>query len=112
MTEQSFSNLTPQELERLALFVEEAGEALQAVGKIFRHGYNSCHPDHPNSPNNRGSLEREVADLTVAIDLLLLAGDLDSRRVHELMVSKSLRVPRFLHHQSEPLLKKLRDYYE
>jgi hypothetical protein len=34
-----FNSLTPAELERLSLLLEELGEAQQAIGKILRHGY-------------------------------------------------------------------------
>lgn len=106
-----YTFVTQAELERLALFTEEIGESLHMIGKIERHGYDSRNPDSPSFGDNRALLEREVADLLVAIDLLTQAGDIDAQRVHDLMVSKSLRVPRFLHHQPDELLKKLRDYY-
>ena len=42
---QSFSNgLNDAEAERLAILLEEFGEAQQAVGKILRHGYESYDP--------------------------------------------------------------------
>ena len=42
-----FNQLTPAEAERLALLLEELGEAQQAIGKILRHGYASTHPANP-----------------------------------------------------------------
>jgi hypothetical protein len=37
----NFNGLAPAETERLALLLEELGEAQQAIGKILRHGYES-----------------------------------------------------------------------
>ena len=42
--------LTLSRLERLALLLEELGEAQQVIGKILRHGYDSRHPDGGPSP--------------------------------------------------------------
>jgi hypothetical protein len=33
------------ERERLAMLAEEAGEIVQIIGKILRHGYESYHPE-------------------------------------------------------------------
>ena len=56
-----FSNeLTPAESERLALLSEEMGEAIQAIGKILRHGYESTGPK--TIVRNRTSLEKELGD--------------------------------------------------
>lgn len=38
------NNLTAAEQERLAILAEEMGEALQIIGKIIRHGYESYNP--------------------------------------------------------------------
>jgi hypothetical protein len=46
-----FNRLTPAEAERLALLLEELGEAQQIIGKILRHGYESYHPDDPETTN-------------------------------------------------------------
>ena len=35
----AFNKLSAAEAERLALLLEELGEAQQAIGKILRHGY-------------------------------------------------------------------------
>ena len=49
-----FNELTPAEAGAiLRLLAEEMGEALQVVGKILRHGYESYHPSHPEGPSNR-----------------------------------------------------------
>ena len=55
------NDLTPAEVERLALLAEEAAEVIQVVGKIIRHGYESTHPN--GGKNNRELLEHELSDL-------------------------------------------------
>lgn len=37
--DEPFNDLSNAELERLALLLEELGEAQQVIGKILRHGY-------------------------------------------------------------------------
>lgn len=54
---QPFNRLTPAEAERLALLAEECGEAIQAIGKILRHGYESNHPEFTET--NRTQLPDE-----------------------------------------------------
>ena len=60
------------QIERLALLVEELGETQQAIGKILRHGYNSCHPK--TRVPNKISLERELGDVAFAVDMLIKSG--------------------------------------
>ncbi|MDJ0712582.1 MAG: hypothetical protein QNJ14_19525 [Woeseiaceae bacterium] len=49
-----FSNyLDDHEAERLAILAEEAGELIQTIGKILRHGYDSYNPDCPSDGDNR-----------------------------------------------------------
>ena len=62
MTDQ-FNGLTNAQSERLAMLAEEAGEIVQAVGKILRHGYTSKHPAYLDGLNNRQMLEEELRDL-------------------------------------------------
>lgn len=92
-----FNNLDPAEAERLALLLEELGEAQQAIGKILRHGYESCHPD--GGPTNRETLERELGDVRAAEAMLLEAGDLNSAQVQLCSRQKQEKVKRYLHHQ-------------
>lgn len=73
----SFNRLTSAEAERLAILAEECGEVVQAIGKILRHGYASCHPDQNNSDrDNRADLEKECGDVRCAISALCDAGDI------------------------------------
>lgn len=96
-TDLHFNELTPAEHERLALLLEEMGEAQQAIGKILRHGYSSEHPD--GGPNNREILEKEMGDVLSALDMMLKAQDLDSRIVNQHKRKKCKTVIEYLHHQ-------------
>ena len=64
----SFNNLSSGQAERLAMLSEEAGEIVQAVGKILRHGYESRHPK--GGPSNRELLRKELADLQAVVMLM------------------------------------------
>ncbi len=91
-------NLSPAQYERLALIAEEAGEIVQAIGKILRHGYESTHPT--GGPTNRHLLEIEIGDLGCAIDLSVGAGDLSEEAIAAACFSKEARVGKYLHHQT------------
>ena len=96
---QHFNGLTPSEAERLALLAEELGEAMQAIGKVLRHGYESTHPD--GGPTNREALERECGDVRHAMIRLCDAGDLSRRAVHEWANTKAQNAAAYLHHQTD-----------
>lgn len=93
----NFNQLTPAEAERLALLLEELGEAQQAIGKILRHGYESRHPD--GGPTNREALEREMGDVYHAMVRMWSTGDLDGNAVTQRADDKARTVGRYLHHQ-------------
>ena len=93
------SNLSPAEVERLALAAEEMGEAIQVIGKILRHGYESKNPRDPFGPTNRGMLERELGDVRYAIQLLVERGEVRAGEVEECRHAKVARVVPYLHHQ-------------
>ncbi len=92
-----FNQLTPAEAERLALLLEELGEAQQVIGKTLRHGYESTHPD--GGPTNRQLLEKELGDVRQAMILLCDEGDLSRREIAEWANRKALSVRRYMHHQ-------------
>lgn len=96
-----FSNkLTPAQIERLAFLSEELGEAIQAIGKILRHGYKSSHPDIPERCN-RENLEKELGHIHLAISMLIEAGDLVSHgNIATYAAGKRLSIGKYLHHQS------------
>lgn len=94
---EQFNGLTPAQHERLALLLEELGEAQHVIGKILRHGYSSYHPDVPER-SNRDDLERELGHVQLAISLLATQGDVRRNEIETERDAKRLRVGRHLHH--------------
>ena len=95
-----FSNgLTDAQAERLAYLAEECAEAIQAVGKILRHGYESCDPTRPAMPSNRRLLENELADVRWAIQLLTTSGDLSEATIWSELTHRDR--DQYFHHQEE-----------
>ena len=92
------NGLTPAQHERLALLLEELGEAQQSIGKILRHGYFSHHPDTPEW-SNRDDLERELGHVQHAVSLLVEQKDLRRGLIETECEAKRLRVGKYLHHQ-------------
>ena len=92
------NELNDAQVERLAILAEEMGEALQAVGKILRHGYESNNP-LTEGPSNRESLTKEIGDVQHAVNMLIEAGDLSRTDVNFLCEKKAKSIVRWLHHQ-------------
>ena len=100
-TTQHFNKLTEAETERLSILAEECGEVIQAVGKILRHGYDSCHPE--TGETNRQALERELGDLEFITGFIEEHCDVNSMNVLNYSRHKEGKIDRFLHHnQSNP----------
>lgn len=97
----AFNKLTDAEAERLALLLEEMGEALQIIGKIQRHGYDSYNP-LKSEPNNRQLLERELGDVQAAMRLIFDAGEINEDEVALFREAKLKRIIRWMHHQPVP----------
>ncbi len=95
----NFNQLTNGEAERLALLLEELGEAQQAIGKILRHGYDSCHPD--GGPNNRERLEMELGDVEHAINRLCYHNELSYTEIEKWELIKATKVTKYLHHNDD-----------
>jgi hypothetical protein len=64
------SNLSKEQLERLAVLSEELGEIQQIIGKILRFGYDSVSPIDEIKRTNREKLELELGDLQCTLDLM------------------------------------------
>lgn len=95
-----FSELENSELERLALLVEEASEVQQVCMKIVRHGYGSHNPfDELKTPNRR-LLEKEIADLLFAIDLMAECHDLNNNAIQRFKEEKKIKIQKYLHHNT------------
>lgn len=92
------NSLSKAEIERIAWLSEELGEALQCVGKILRHGYESKNPNDPHHKGNRADLEREMADIYAAISLMNDEGDISLFRVMRNSMGFDYE-SRYFHHQ-------------
>lgn len=91
----------PAEIERLGLLTEELGESNQIVGKILRHGIDSCHP--VNGISNKELLEKELGDVVAVMFLMIYNKDLDVDAIEAAMKDKltKFRDGRgYLHHQT------------
>ena len=97
MSNEHFNKLTPAEAERLAVLLEEMGEAQQAIGKILRHGYESTHPN--GGPTNRELLELEMGDVYHAMIRMWATGDLNGNAVTQRADDKAKSIIKYLHHQ-------------
>lgn len=89
--------LTDAERELLALLMEECGEVVQVIGKILRHGYDSCNPLDPESPSNRELLERELGDVGAAQLMLEESGALGWTEIRNHASRKLESVRKWLH---------------
>ena len=92
-----FNGLLPAEAERLSMLAEEAGEIVQAVGKVLRHGYESRHPD--GGPSNRETLRREIDDLRAVVIAMEIERDIAPS--NNGVVKAWQKKLRFSHHQTE-----------
>ena len=97
-----FNELTPAEAERLALLLEEMGEAQQIIGKILRHGYYSFHPKDETETANAALLAKEIGDVQAALKMMFDAKDISKDLVNESKAVKLKNVKRYLHHQEGP----------
>lgn len=98
-----FNKLTPAEDERLAFLLEEMGEAIQIIGKIQRHGYESYDPTLTQSPTNRTMLEKELGDVLATIELLKFMADVDPRRLTARVSKKLEKLEGYAHHNGDVL---------
>ena len=96
-----FNGLTPAQAERLAILSEECGEIIQVIGKIQRHGMESCHPD--GGPTNRMLLEKELGHAYAALLLMTRAEDILPEWVSRHKDTKLQTVQQWLHHQPAEL---------
>ena len=93
----AFNGLSNAEAERLAVLMEELGEAQQAIGKILRHGFDTSYSE--NDPTNREQLEKELGDVQNAQRMMVEAGDLDPAEIQLRAKTKATTIGQYLHHQ-------------
>lgn len=92
------NGMAKDEIERLAILMEECGEVVLACGKILRHGYESFNPDKiEDGVDNRCDLEKELGDVVYAMRLMYAHADVDFTRVQEFASTKPERIRPYLH---------------
>lgn len=89
------NNLTPAEVERLDLVIEEAAEVIQAATKVLRYGWTSTHPSCERT-NNKTPLMKELGDLRAIVQLCFQAGDMNSVDYQYYALEKLHRVKKYL----------------
>ena len=95
------NKLTDAETERLAILAEEMSEAIQIIGKVLRHGYDSANPLIDQSPTNRQELEKELGDVELIIYLMAEAKDIDRNVIDKRRIAKGKAIKQWLHHQDD-----------
>lgn len=94
-----FNGLTPEENEALALLMEECAEVVHIIGKIQRHGLDSCHPT--SGKVNRDELAKECSDVLCAIRIIVRERIIEQRRINTARRAKIRKFrdrPELLHH--------------
>lgn len=91
-----FNRLTPAQAERLAMLAEECGEVIQIVGKIFRHGLMSCHPE--THASNKALLTLEMTDLMAVMGMVESHGESYSIEAPAIATATARKLA-YSHHQ-------------
>ena len=99
MIVEPFHDLSPAEQERLAVLSEECSEVIQIVNKIWRHGYESTHPDDPDGDTNRDMLQKELGHVEAAKTMMISACDIGTLRIAQSKRRKLKTIQVYLHHQ-------------
>lgn len=103
-----YNKLSDAEEERLAIHLEESGESLQEIGKIFRHGYDCWNPFDPDKVTNRMRLTKEIADLAIAAQLMMEAGDIDAETLTSCIRIKLKKMRKYIRSpENQELIQKL-----
>lgn len=93
--------MTNAERERLARFIEECSEAIQAAAKILRHGWeaidNSVTP--PVHYNNRVHLATEIGHIHNTVDAMIGYRDISENVIIVERARKEQNVLPYLHYQ-------------
>ncbi len=101
MLTKHYNQLTPKQAELLAVMTEECGEAIQAVGKILRHGLDGTDPK--TGVANQAQLVLELGDIVAVIAFLAAHGMIDEQLVGAAAKAKVPILRKRLHHYEEDL---------
>lgn len=87
-----------QQLERLAILLEELGEVQQIVGKIIRHGYESYNPFDESETTNRCLLEKELGHVEWIVNFMAKNNDISKAEIAKSSAQKQTTISQYLHH--------------
>lgn len=91
--------MSPQAVELHAWLGEELAEAIQAIGKILRHGPDSRWPMDGSNPTNRQDLEKELGHVQHVTDRMVAAGLLSREAMSTSSAEKASAAIPYLHCQ-------------
>lgn len=86
--------ITPSEAEICNILLEESAEVIQAVSKVFRFGWNSCHPNTPNF-TNKEHLTEELGDLIAMVKILCDKKIIDENLLSRAIATKSIKLSKY-----------------
>lgn len=86
--------MNKKESELLNITLEECAEVVQAISKVFRFGWDSCHPNEPYV-TNKMHLEEEIGDLVCMIRLLEDRGIIDPVEVETAVHNKRKKLAKW-----------------
>jgi NTP pyrophosphatase (non-canonical NTP hydrolase) len=72
--------------EILCITQEECSEVSQSISKVFRFGWDSCHPK--TGVNNKEHLEEELGDLLAMVDILVEKCIISDSKLNEARAAK------------------------
>lgn len=79
--------------EVLCIAQEECAEVTQAISKIFRFGWDSCHPE--TGVTNKSHLEVEIGDLQAMIDILIEKSIISDSNVNAARIAKKEKLKKW-----------------
>jgi NTP pyrophosphatase (non-canonical NTP hydrolase) len=79
--------------EVLCIAQEECAEVTQAISKIFRFGWDSCHPE--TGISNKDHLEVEIGDLQAMIDILIEKSIISDSNVNAARIAKKEKLKKW-----------------
>jgi NTP pyrophosphatase (non-canonical NTP hydrolase) len=79
--------------EVLCIAQEECAEVTQAISKIFRFGWDSCHPE--TGVTNKNHLEVEIGDLQAMIDILIEKSMISDNAVNAARIAKKEKLKKW-----------------
>lgn len=94
-----FNQLTPAQLERIAILAEECSEVVQVCMKIMRHGLDNFNPLLDEPITNKELLEKEIGHINNIVQMMIESGDIRQSEVSHSQNIKRAKIHRWLHHQ-------------